>query len=123
MVSIYLLRCPITQEVKYIGATNRDLIKRQKEHLFEFCHGAKRKWIDKLKRKHGRLPIIEEIDSVLENERDYWEKFYIQLFKNWGFDLVNTVHNKKKIKHKIIKERSIRIDYKKIIQENLAKND
>ncbi len=41
------------------------------------------------KRKFGKNVKIEIIDEVSEIEWMFWEKFYISLFKSWGFDLKN----------------------------------
>lgn len=37
----------------------------------------------------GLKPKVEIIDEVSNIECEYWEKFWIELFSNWGFNLVN----------------------------------
>jgi len=41
------------------------------------------------KKKFGPNTFIEEIDSVESSEWIFWEKYYISLFKSWGFYLKN----------------------------------
>ena len=45
-------------------------------------------WIQQLKRE-GLRPIIEVIDVVPIEEWQYWETYWINQMKQWGFDLVN----------------------------------
>ena len=44
-------------------------------------------------KKKKKIPLILEIDIVPSSESLYWEIFYIQTFKSWGFDLVNVSYN------------------------------
>lgn len=41
------------------------------------------------KKKFNKKFILEVIDLVPENEWKFWEKWYIQMFKGWGFVLEN----------------------------------
>lgn len=87
---IYTLSDPNTGIVKYIGKTN-NLKKRLSSHLSN-NHLSKRtkknNWIISLLRKN-QLPIIEVLDEVDSIDIDFYEIFYISLFKSWGFDLLN----------------------------------
>lgn len=41
------------------------------------------------KNKFGRDTQIQEIDRVSFNEWKYWESYWIEQFKQWGFNLIN----------------------------------
>lgn len=86
-VYIYSLNCPITGLVKYIGKTN-NLKQRYWDHLKEKKNNLKCAWIKSLKNK-GLKPTIEEIDYIPESEWQFWEQYYVSLFKSWGFELKN----------------------------------
>ncbi len=90
-IKIYALIEPITMEIKYIGKTKQELSKRLYAHMYESktSNTKKNKWIKSLTNK-GLKPKIEEIDSVLESEWEFWEMYWICQFKAWGFDLKNT---------------------------------
>lgn len=83
MIKIYILKDPITGDIKYVGKTYRDENIRLSEHIHDSKRkkGYKENWIRKLTKK-GYKPIIEIIDLVKEDEWQYWEKFYINKFKN-----------------------------------------
>lgn len=88
-VFIYVLNDPITGIVRYCGQTlNPDT--RLNEHLSI----SKRKkwhcacWIKSLTSKNLR-PIMEILDVVPDTEADFWEREYIQNFRERGFDLTN----------------------------------
>ena len=75
--------------VRYIGQTS-NILKRYKEHLYE--SNLKRhksnylyNWINSVNKEI----FIEILDEVYTSDRDYWEQWYITLFKSWGFKLVN----------------------------------
>ena len=90
-VFIYVLKCPITLEVRYVGKsvnpkrrfsqhTNTKILKKNK-------HTRLSRWILKLK-KDNKLPIIEIIDTAFGN----WakkEQFYISLYKRKGSPICN----------------------------------
>jgi hypothetical protein len=86
-VYIYTLTDPRTNEIRYIGKAN-NLKKRLKKHLCEKSNSMRVKWISSLK-KIGLEPIIESIEIVENIEWQYWECFYINLFKTWNFKLLN----------------------------------
>ena len=87
---IYCLICPKTNILKYIGKS-KDPIKRLRSHLSKnnlVESTKKNNWLVSLLREN-LIPIMEIIDEVPEKEIDYWEKFYIELFKSYGLDLLN----------------------------------
>ena len=57
----------------YIGKTKNKLKIRESQH----------------KRRLKKDIKIFELDYVYENEWKFWEEFYIELFKSWGFNLTN----------------------------------
>ena len=92
MITIYTLKDPITKEVRYIGKTKRKLVDRMYSHTSNYKlsreRSYKNSWIISLK-KQNLKPIIEVLDIVEDNNWEFWEQFYIGLFKSWGFKLTN----------------------------------
>lgn len=87
---IYILRCPETGNVRYVGKSNNPK-KRYHEHLRYEDRTAsthKKNWIKKLL-DSGLAPKLEIIDKVDNNEWKFWEKYYIKYYKNKGCNLVN----------------------------------
>ena len=88
-VFIYALQDPITKEVRYIGKT-KNLKMRFHNHMNkrhnEKTH--KRNWIESLKSKKLK-PIMLIIDEVNNDSWKFWEKYWINQFIVWGFNLVN----------------------------------
>lgn len=90
---IYALSCPLTSNVRYIGKTN-NLNKRLSSHL---CKSNLKKtthknnWINSLLNKNMK-PIISILDIVPIDEWEFWEKFWIELFKTWGIKLTNSTN-------------------------------
>lgn len=75
--------------VRYIGQTS-NISKRYKEHLYEsnlkrYKSNHLYNWINSVN-KEVTIDLIDEISTI---DRDYWEQWYITLFKSWGFKLVN----------------------------------
>lgn len=89
-VVIYSLSDPKTGVVKYIGKTSKTLTERMRSHIKD----AKRKnnkrtaWIKSIL-KLGLNPIIEVIDEVPVEDWQFWEIYWIEQFKAWGFKLKN----------------------------------
>jgi hypothetical protein len=57
----------------YVGKTKNKLKTRESQH----------------KRRLKKDITIFELDYVYENEWEFWEGFYIELLKSWGFNLIN----------------------------------
>jgi len=87
-IIIYTLSDPITLDIRYVGITSKTLEYRYKRHFYDKKNYKKRKWFKQLDDISLR-PIIEELDVVDFDGWEFWEKWYISLFKSFGFDLVN----------------------------------
>lgn len=87
-VFIYVLKCPVTEQIRYVGKT-RDPIKRRSSHLRD-CRNKNHRtnWIRSLLDKNLK-PIFQVIDEVEESVWPQWEVAYIQFFRESGFNLVN----------------------------------
>lgn len=87
---IYVLICPVTLEVRYVGKTIKSLRDRWVSHLYspkvERNHRAN--WIKSLLNE-GKQPLIEQIDECPWSESQEVEKYWIQLYKERGARLVN----------------------------------
>jgi len=86
---IYVLKCPLSGEVRYVGKTNNPE-QRYKNHLNKARDGGthKRNWIGLL-RKKSLKPVFEIIKEVSVDEWKDWEKYYIRCYKDKGHKLVN----------------------------------
>lgn len=91
MSLIYTLADPRTGEIRYVGKTDRDPAVRVAQHV----NDAKNKrthrgnWVRSLLNA-GVRPVFEAVEEVPKKEWEFWEQHWIQQFKGWGFDLVNT---------------------------------
>jgi hypothetical protein len=88
-VFIYALSDPRNNQIRYIGKSNNPK-DRYKNHFNSARdkNTHKRNWINSLRKDRYRPELII-IDEVPVDSWQYWEKFYISLFKTWGFSLVN----------------------------------
>ena len=86
---IYVLICPITKQVRYVGKTNNP-DERYRNHLNKAHNKGthKRNWINSLKMKDLK-PVFEIIDEVDVKDWKEKEKYYIKYYSDNGFDLVN----------------------------------
>jgi len=89
MTFIYTLEHPITGEIRYVGKTNNPYM-RFHDHCKKSyrCKTHKDYWINKLL-KEGLRPVMSVLDEVSKVEWKYWEKFWIEQCRQWGFKLVN----------------------------------
>lgn len=90
-VLIYTLSDPSSGEVKYVGQTSKTLNERFILHLKDAKYKKNNKriaWINSLIKKE-KEPIIEIVDEVNEDEWVFWEMYWIEQFKAWGFTLKN----------------------------------
>lgn len=93
IIYIYGLINPLDEnDLRYIGKTD-NLKRRIKEHVNDAkkCknNNWKNNWIRKLLNENIR-PTIIVIDEIEEINWDYYEIFYIDLFRSFGFNLTNT---------------------------------
>lgn len=89
---IYALIDPRDNQVRYIGKSNKPG-QRLIDHLSEsrICkkHGSlKVNWIKSLL-KLNLKPELLIIDEISFDEWQFWEQYYISLYKSWGFVLKN----------------------------------
>lgn len=87
-IIIYSLSDPRDGYVRYIGMTSKTLEFRLKKHLHDKSNWLKRRWVKELSILKLK-PIIEEIDIVPFDTWKFWESWYIQLFKYYGYKLYN----------------------------------
>ena len=90
---IYVLRCPDSKEVRYVGKTNNPE-QRLKAHNNKArdIGTYKRNWINKLRQENKKpiFEIIEETDIDIWKER---EKYWIEYYVNNGAKLVNSLND------------------------------
>lgn len=92
MISIYVLSDPRTGDVRYVGKTN-NLKLRLYGHLLEKGRRTRKHfWIRSLHRQ-GLKPILEAIEEFPDESGDtLWpdaERYWIAMFRFWGFKLCN----------------------------------
>lgn len=80
----------INGDVRYIGKSNTPR-KRLYSHIKE-CKTSNKShkinWIKSLILK-DELPIMEVLDEVIEENWEFWEQYWIEQFRQWGFNLTN----------------------------------
>ena len=76
--------------IRYIGKTNnpKDRLKRHTQSCYLIEGTYKANWL-KSELNKGRTPILTVIDEVPLEEWQMWEKYWIEQFKSWGFNLTN----------------------------------
>lgn len=94
--SIYTLRCPKSGNIIYVGMTTIILKYRLSQHM----HSASRfnAPIYKYIRGNSITPIIELVEEVnVYNRNDLLaiESYWIDQFRQWGFQLYNETNNKR----------------------------
>lgn len=85
---IYTLSDPVTNEIRYVGKTEKSLLKRFNEHLSKKDRTYKSCWIQSLL-STGNKPIIELLDEVRYEDWIFWEQYWIFQLKSWGVNLTN----------------------------------
>ncbi len=88
---IYMLLCPLSKQVRYIGQTINPK-QRLLQHIYlnnNNGHFHHLNWLRKLK-KLKLKPEMEIIHKGNTVNLNFWEQHYISLYKSWGFDLTNT---------------------------------
>ena len=126
-IFIYALVDPNNQnDIRYIGKS-----KTPKERFYAHKHKTFRsktnngKWIYEL-RQSGLFPKMIILDSVPIEEEFFWEQFYIDLLRTWGFNLNNhTISSSTKLychsKQSIELMRDVRLSFLGINKEEYSK--
>lgn len=85
------------EDIKYIGATSKPLKTRLKGHRTKFKNPDSRNknselflWGHNLYEK-GLKPDIILVDEDVVDDIKFWEEHYINLFRCWGFNLLNSL--------------------------------
>jgi len=91
--SIYVLKDPITFEIRYVGLScNVD--NRYQEHIKDKISSYKQKWINSLI-KNNKQPLLEIIEKDLSLSKAFeLEIYYIDEYKNKGSKTVNKILDK-----------------------------
>lgn len=86
-IFVYGLIDPRNCEIKYIGKT-KNIRKRLREHIRDEENNKKYAWIKSLKNKN-LIPEILVLEETNIEEVNFWEIFWINQLKVWGFELKN----------------------------------
>lgn len=88
-VFIYGLKCPIVNEIRYIGKSVNPQRRFKNHILYETrANTHKARWLNILLQK-GLTPQIIILEKVNKSEWEIKEKFWIQKFKSNGISLTN----------------------------------
>lgn len=88
---IYTLADPDTGEVRYIGKTVKSLATRLSAHIHSYKRERNHRvhWIKSIVLS-GKKPAIAYLDNCPWDESQELERYWIQQFTCWGFNLVNS---------------------------------
>ena len=86
---IYGLRCPKTDDYKYIGKSSSG-INRAKAHLTYSHNESVNHWVAEL-REQGLCPLIDVIEECTEDDLQIKEHFWIQYYTARGCKLMNSI--------------------------------
>lgn len=103
MVQIYALINPLDNQVFYVGATiNPHTRLRQHIASMSHCGNQKEKLINTLLNTHGVEPEMFILDTCTIDESGFWETFYTDLFRMYGFNLAKNISPYKYIKRRTV---------------------
>lgn len=93
MIYIYTLSSSSDpNNIRYIGKA-KDIKTRLRRHTGKYYLNSesnyKNNWI-KSELNKGNEILISELDKASDTDWEYWERYWIDQFKNWGFKLTNT---------------------------------
>ena len=125
MVIIYALSDE-SGEIRYVGKTKQYLKQRLYSHIKECYSGRKShkiSWIKSLL-KDDKRPIISTLDTVEEDNWQYWEKYWIEKLRNEGCNLTNLTgysHTEESKQRMSESKRGVKLsdEHKKKISEKL----
>ena len=86
---IYGLRCPKTDNYRYIGKSTSGL-HRAKAHLTYSHNQSVNYWVNDL-REEGLCPLVDVIEICTEEDLQIKEKFWIQFYNQKGCNLLNSI--------------------------------
>lgn len=77
--------------IRYIGKTDnpKDRIERHTQSYYLNEGTYKSNWL-KSEIKKGNTPMLNIIDEVSHDNWQFWESYWIEQFKSWGFKLTNS---------------------------------
>lgn len=121
---IYILLDPRDNQVKYVGKTINPQ-RRYSQHRYEATHtkSYKNNWFLSLL-LIGIDPQMVVIDECDKDEWEFFEQWYIDVFKAWGFKLTNLTNGGKGVAGYVCskEERMIRSERaKKIFSKEICK--
>lgn len=87
-VKIYTISDPDTMEVRYVGQTVVDLEKRLYQHCATPDNRGRQEWLLRVI-EQAKMPLIQEIDNVLEDQAHEREKFWVRHYLENGHSLFN----------------------------------
>lgn len=91
-IAIYSLSDPRDNTVKYIGRTSNVKLRYSKHCSIGTNVGTpKNKWVREL-RDCNLKPVLEVLENVTKDSASFWERWYTQLYRSWGFDLLNNIY-------------------------------
>jgi hypothetical protein len=88
---IYVLKCPISDEIRYVGVTIGTLNGRLSHHIYTANNNKTTycaKWIYSLL-KINKRPVIELVEECEKEQWEERERFYIKYYKLTGCNLTN----------------------------------
>jgi len=86
---IYGLRCPKTDEYRYIGKSTSGLLRAQ-AHLTYSHNESVNHWVAEL-REQGLCPLVDVLEECQEENLQIKEKFWIQFYESKGCSLMNSI--------------------------------
>lgn len=88
--TIYALIDPRDNQIRYIGITKKNLKSRLNNHYYKDARDnlAKRTWLNELT-DLGMKALIEEIETVTEEQACFSEEFWIAHYRSIGVNLLN----------------------------------
>jgi len=87
---VYVLKCPITNNIRYVGQTVVPIKQRLNKHISDSRRNKRHIscWVCSLLDK-GLKPTIEMVERLDVSKLDDREIYYIDFYKKQGFDLTN----------------------------------